>query len=245
MKEVMLSTAALFVFCISTLIFFIAHFFSEKSSKISDTTFFYLYLFFVFFTQLGFNIGITRIKCSCTQLFISFIGTIFPWLLVFFLTIFLLMKFPGWKTPFSNTFGYFIVYIFGIRTLLTDKILKPITTHFETPYKNDSTAEVNNIKGADYYLAIQHIYDNPSLFINEITPENFEQFWAKFSGPLFKANANAYKYQLKRYIIIKDTVSELIWYLLSGVLSMSISYAYINNATCSLPSASNILKDTL
>ena len=184
----MLSTAALFVFCISTFIFFIAQFYSEKSSKTPNTTFLYLYLFFVFFTQLGFNIGITRIKCSCTQLFISFIGTIFPWLLVFFLTIFLLMKFPGWKTPFSNTFGYFIVYIFGIRTLLTDKILKPVTTHFESPSKNDSSAEVNNIK---------------------------------------------------------DIVSELIWYLLSGVLSMSISYAYINNATCSLPSASNILKDTL
>ena len=246
MKEIMLSTAALFIFCATTFIFFISQYYTEivKKNKPSKTIF-YIYLFFVVVTQFGFNIGITRVKCNCTQLIISLIGTIFPWLFVFFATVFILIKFPGWKMPFSNTFGYFVVYLFGIKSLLINKILKPVTTHVESNSTSNENPKISteNIKGADYYLAIQHIYDNPSLFINEITPENFEQFWSKFSGALFKSGAEAYKHELKKYIIIKDCIAEFMWYILSGVLSMSISYAYLNNATCTLPTSDSVIKD--
>jgi len=247
MKEIMLSTAALFIFCATTFIFFVIQYYNEIIKKYKpNKTIFYIYLFFVVVTQLGFNIGITRIKCNCTQLIISIIGTVFPWLFVFLATVFILIKFPGWKMPFSNTFGYFIVYLLGIKSLLIDKILKPVTTHVESSSSNSDTSNIENetIRGADYYLAIQHIYDNPSLFINEITPENFEQFWSKFSNALFKSGAEAHKHELKTFIIIKDCIAEFIWYILSGVLSMSISYAYLNNATCTLPTSESIINDS-
>jgi hypothetical protein len=251
MKEVMLSTASLFVFCICTFAFFICQFYTNLRLKKPMAILFYIYIVVVLFTQFGFNIGITKAKCSHAELGIALIGTIFPWGFVFVMTVLLLNHFPGWKIPFSNTFGYIFVYLLGIRTLLVDKILKPITTYSETPekHKKDEKDEkkreldLSNLKGADFYLAIQHIYDNPSLFINEITPENYESFWTKFSYALFRGGAENYKDKLKEYIIIKDSISEFIWYLLSGVLSISISYAYINNATCSIPTSGSLLHE--
>ena len=84
MNEYMLTTAALFIFCLTTFIFFIAQFYNEiVANNKPSKSIFLTYLFFIFFTQLGFNIGITKAKCNCTQLTIAIIGTIFPGLSFF------------------------------------------------------------------------------------------------------------------------------------------------------------------
>ena len=67
----------------------------------------------------------------------------------------ILQAFPGWKAPFSNTIGYALS--FGVNSAFT-KLLK------------SKLPEI-----------VRKIFDDKSLMINEITPENWEPFLKKMS----------------------------------------------------------------
>ena len=70
------------------------------------------------------------------------------------------MLMPGWKAPFSNTLGYLIVWLSGVNNSFY-KILK----------------QDNNEN-----KLLQMVYKDPSIMINEITPENFDLFIARMGG---------------------------------------------------------------
>lgn len=83
---------------------------------------------------------------------------------------------------------------------------------------------------------MEHIYNDKSLIINEITEENFCTFWNNMNGAgLFDSSgANLEnRIDLFNYIKLKDNVAQYIWYLLSGSLVTSIGYNYIINSECS------------
>ena len=48
--------------------------------------------------------------------------TLIPWVIIFGILNVLLLQFPGWKAPFSNTIGYLIANIAGAKNLLIDYI---------------------------------------------------------------------------------------------------------------------------
>jgi hypothetical protein len=132
----------------------------------------------------------------------------------------MLLQFPGWKAPFSNTIGYLVVNASGIRSLLNDYILKANIKDMDI---SDNVATVN--------VAIQHIYNDPSLLINEVTPDTFDEFWRRMT-PLFKVGAEEHKDRLRQLISLKDIVSEAIWYILTGGLISSICLNYISASNC-------------
>ena len=70
---------------------------------------------------------------------------------------------------------------------------------------------------------IRQIYRDQSLLVNEITPQNFEQFWNS-NKELFNENAEQLKDKLKSKIVLKDAVSEFIWFYLTG----SLIYNYLS-----------------
>jgi hypothetical protein len=121
------------------------------------------------------------------------------------------MMFPGWKSPFSNTFGYLAAKVGGIKDAF-NAILQ------------------SKISNTDLRL----IYEDSSLMINEITPGNFDDFWSKLqsSGMLSEKVSPEAKERLFKLVRMKDIVAEFVWYLLAGVLISSITFSYISNSKC-------------
>ena len=80
---------------------------------------------------------------------------------------------------------------------------------------------------------LHNIYGNPSLFINEITPMNFDQYVQK-SQFMFKSGMkNSREMETFRSMInAKEMVSEFVWYMLSGLLVTTVSYNAIANGNC-------------
>ena len=47
------------------------------------------------------------------------INTIIPWVLIFGVINIILIIFPGWISPFANTFGYGVMNLLGLKQLLS------------------------------------------------------------------------------------------------------------------------------
>jgi hypothetical protein len=136
--------------------------------------------------------------------------TLVPWVFIFGSLILLLNLFPGWKSPFSNTFGYILTKIMGIQKVFNNILV--------SDSKNKMLAK---------------LYEDNSLMINEITPSNFEDFWQHFTkSNLLNNTANTYKNQLYNLVKMKDIVSETIWYLLSGNIILSVGENYLTTMKC-------------
>ena len=158
--------------------------------------------------------------CGSRQWNTALLVTLIPWVVIFGILNVVLMIFPGWLAPFSNTFGYGIARLLGVGDVLTD-IFKP---KLDVNESNKVMVE-----------ALEHIYSDKSLLINEITTSNFEQFWTNMSS-LFNtgvATDTDLKQKLFGFIRLKDIVAEYIWYLLTGGLVTSVGYNYVVNTGCS------------
>ena len=211
------SLLSILLFITMTLIFSIVKYFvGKRSSKNSDSStttikiITLIYLGLVILSQFFINLNSTKKMCGINQPMVAVMTTFIPWVFIFGSLNILLYVLPGWKAPFSNTFGYLITKIAGI-TSLFNKILKSDTQN----------------------KMIKEIYEDQSLVINEITPTNFDQFWLKFKdGNLLNSNANTYKEGLRNLVRLKDIVAEFMWFLFSGLLISSVSQNSITNSTC-------------
>lgn len=102
----------------------------------------------------------------------------------------------------------------------------------------------------DVERALQEIYEDESLLINQITPENIDAFIARYTnaGIILKpsefialdtANNTKDVYeklitQVRKAVYFKLFVSEYIWLLLSGILATSVTANYIANYGCKM-----------
>ena len=99
--------------------------------------------------------------------------------------------------------------------------------------------KIQNKDKAGFVQAIDHIYDDKSVFINSLTLENLSDQWKSMkSVNLIKPSAGDVNgdlfNKLEHFIIMKNEVAEFIWYLLTGSLVTSLSYNSIVNAGCEL-----------
>ena len=211
---------SLLVFGIITLIYFITKYYYLTKKFENFKLIVGIYIIGTILSQFMINIGLINSICGNSNYGSAFLVTIIPWGLIFGLLYGSLTMFPGWKAPFSNTIGYIITRIGGIRTLLVDNILKQ--------KNNDKNLNSSMMK------ALNHIYSDPSLLINEITPNNFSNFWQsmKNSG-LLKSNVTEIsKTKLRNLVILKDIISEFLWYILTGFLITSFSYNQVISQGC-------------
>ncbi len=181
------------------------------------------------------NINISSEICGSPNWSSTFIVTLLPWSLIFVILLFLLRLVPSWLAPFSNTIGYFVANICGLEKFM-EKILKPTTEVQQGQPTGDNAHNIDIITSN-----LEHIYSDKSLLINEITLENFHNFYKRFYlGELFNKTyiekaAEEQQYvpnTLYNFIILKDQISEFIWYFLTGLLVCSVSYNYIANDSC-------------
>ena len=166
----------------------------------------------------------------------AFLYSFIPFIFIMGTMVVILNMMPGWKAPFSNTIGFFIVKNVIARKLF--KLQKWIK--LENSNNNDSTASL-----IERFNSIS----NRTFFVNELTPRNFfsalkslelgsDGKWDFFQkdvdiDPITQKPINvAIAYKLYQAIVIKDIISEFVWYFLAAMLTYSVSQLYILGHVC-------------
>lgn len=176
-----------------------------------------VYIILIIISQLIINIQNTKEICNgVPQIISAVMYTVVPNFFILGSLMLLLMILPGWKAPFSNTIGYFFVYMLGVNNAFTD-LLKS--------------------KGSKL---IDKICNNKSIIINEITPFNFDMFLNKMKTDGLLENNFKSKpafNELWNYVVIKDSISEFVWVCLTGALVISMTYNALLEINCNIPIA--------
>jgi len=212
-------SSSIIFFLILTLIYFIFKYYTKSPSSMKIWTIIYVLVLIV--VQFFINLGLTNDICGTTQYGTALMTTILPWLFIFGSVALLLMFFPGWLSPFSNTIGYMFTYITGVNGFLKS-ILKDKISQTTTPDKADMISAINNV------------YEDKSLLINSMTIDNLPQWWENMTkGGLLKSGVGETQLnELKNYVKMKTEIAHFIWYALAGILTTSVSYNAILNSGC-------------
>ena len=178
------------------------------------------YLILIIVVQLFFNFSNAQAVCngSSQNLFTVLMYTFIPNFLILGSVVALTSAFPGWLSPFSNTFGYFFVSCLGLSKTFNSLLA--------------TRSDRNDL--------LNKICEDQSLIINEMTPDNYSLFMQTLakkakngSGILTKNYNKLPQYQdLYNLVVIKNLISEYIWYILAGSLVISISSHSIANIQC-------------
>jgi len=204
----------------------------------TNTTYMMLGIYFLanVLTQIGINTSVVMNKCggSASQNFgVAFFLTLIPWIFFFGIVIIVLLIFPGFKSAFSNVIGYFAV-AGSANNILTELL---VNTELDTIIneKTEGDEQSNrNLKGAAE--AIIKLCGNMSILVNQIVPENFQEYWAMIT-PLMKeqyqkSGAPELKQQLLDIVVTRDNIGEAMWYIYTAVLLVSITQYSITSRGC-------------
>jgi len=113
------------------------------------------YILFVIVGQYFINLNLSAAMCGTGQWKTALYITIIPWIMIFSILHLFLYLFPGWLSPFSNTFGFLVAKLMGLPDLMK-KILVPLS---DNP-TNDALIQVNK---------------DSSMIINQFAPETYEE----------------------------------------------------------------------
>lgn len=203
------------------------------------------------------NLAMSKDICGFDQEKTALIATVLPWFLVLGVLKAALVVFPGWLTPFSNTFGYMIVSAVTDLKDVFNNILTPqfdlapesqkgtgsATTGGQSGGAGDSTGSLQDsadipadeIKNKrDIGRALEQIYTDQSILLNELNLDNLDRFWDSFKeSRLIRPSAKVDDLEkIRTFLIMKSIIGEFVWLVLCGMLVVSISYNYILNMGC-------------
>ena len=174
------------------------------------------FIIIIMLVEFFFNLNLAAQVCngSPQNAFTVFLYTLIPNFLILGSVITLISVFPGWLSPFSNTIGYFIVSCMGL------------SRNFNSLLKSKKGS------GPAGEL-ITKICSDKSLVINEMTPDNYTLFMKTLSNILVKNYSTRGEYKnVYSLVVIKTVLSEYIWYILSGLLAISIGSHSISKLQC-------------
>lgn len=199
------------------------------------------------------NLAMSKDICGFDQEKTALIATILPWFLVLGVLKAALIVFPGWLTPFSNTFGYIFV---SVVTDLKDVFNNILTPQFDLAPESQKGTGAGQSGGAgdntgslqdsadipadeiknkrDIGRALEQIYTDQSILLNELNLDNLDRFWDSFKeSRLIRPSAKVDDLEkIRTFLIMKSIVGEFVWLVLCGLLVVSISYNYILNMGC-------------
>jgi len=182
----------------------------------------FLAVVIILWSQFSNNLSATGEHCSGdVQLYNAIVYTLVP-NLIFGGTIYILLnKFPGWKAPFSNTIGYLVASVFGLKSTF------------------NSMLKTSENQGND---TINKIYNDPSMLINELQPDapttirhdsNFDlEFKRLAKANIFKDGWEKNTKKMYNLVVIKDMISSMVWYFLTTALVIATSFNGIMNINC-------------
>lgn len=194
-----------------------------------------IYLLMVLFVQFFANIYVIVATCggNITENMGAAAGfTFFPWILIFGCMLACIMVYPNLKSAFSDVVGYFYVSSSAnklLTSLLIDKNIQQKIDTLEQKEQMQTTAD-----------AILKLCGNMSILINQIVPQNFEEYWQILS-PLMKpeyrekptdATTLHMKQQLFDLVVSRDNVGEAMWYIYTGILVCSLVQLKMSTRGC-------------
>lgn len=232
-------TLAYTSFVVITSIYFIVKEFMKSGGSIKEAIF-SLYFFTVLTIQSLINSTIlveNNCKYPLSMSFYIGVGILY-WILIFMVTAFLIEYFDGWKSCFSNTFGFMLVSLMGVEEPV-NKFFTQIMTK-KDGYDKKEQMEI-----------ISMIYRDTSLILNELTPSNLKNFVEMMIGSstydeiTTNPNFNNYTYEkiidgaqkdavnnMETILRRKDNVSRFVWYILAGFTAISFTHSLIMTPKC-------------
>ena len=151
------------------------------------------------------NVSVYKSQCGFTDGWAVFKATFLPWVLIFGVMVTLIQMFPGWKAPFSNTVGYVCAQL---------------------------SPSITELKG---YISEDKLFvkNDPLLFVNEINMQNLEEVLTSDYMNLFTTESlEAAKEIIRNLVFMKELISEWMWFMLTGFITISTSYNLLANTPC-------------
>ncbi len=198
-----------------------------------------IYVLLVIVIQFMVNSSIMASTCGgniTENMGVAGVLTFLPWILIFGVLVLILTIYPGFKSAFSDVIGFYYVSTSASK-LLTELLVnkdiekKMLEEQNMTPEKKEALESA-----AD---AIIKICGNTSILINQIVPNNFDQYWGILT-PLMKdkyqvqsPETDKMKNDLFELVVTRDNVGEAMWYIYTGLLLTSIVQLKITSRGCS------------
>ncbi len=144
------------------------------------------------------------------------IDTVGPWTWLFGATIVALQLFPGFKCVFADVLGYYVV---------SDRA-------------NRALSSLLTARRGDKSTFLVQLESNPALFINQLTPDNFDAMFSEGRGitPLIDRtdpNTAPTLDALRQLTLVRDQVGQAMWYIYVGVLVTAMVDLSLAEYTCS------------
>lgn len=171
-------------------------------------------IYFVIVFTLQVSASIIDLNRICpnneSQNFLSAIIYCFgPWVFIFLAMVVILIFFPFVKKAFSDVIGYMVV-----SKTMTDLFSKILYSSQELKSEIQGAPEKKELMMAEE--AIMKIVQDKSVFVNQMTLQNFNKFWNSLK-PLMKKDVESSKKELFDAVLLKDNCGELCWYLYTGI----------------------------
>ena len=180
-----------------------------------------IYILLAVIGQYFITVSASAALCGTPQYYTALFATAFPWIFIFGVMIGMLSVFPGWVMPLANTIGYLVANSMGMGKLANEIFAKP---------------EEGSDMDPDLVKALSFIYTDKASLLNNVTPSNFEDFWKngeKLRVPMEDdEEKKKTKKKFKDFVLLKYAIGVGMWYLMTGVLVISVSYNAIVNASC-------------
>ena len=190
------------------------------------------YILFVVIGEYFINLNLSESVCGVRQWNNAFFITFVPWTLIFGVLHMFLYIFPGWYRPFYNTFGYIVIKLMGLSELMKIIVADPVTV----------SSASNDIDKAETLRAIESVRSDNALIINELFIPDDDAERSEFKKAVGKlVNAGVFSQlailednlnKLYGFIVMKNTISEYVWNIMTGFLVTSVTYNFIINADC-------------
>jgi hypothetical protein len=228
---------------------------SSTYKEYSKNNYIYLGIYLLMVMIIQFAVNVSVISSSCGGNVKDNMGaagflTFIPWLLIFGVMIIILLVFPGFKSVFSDVIGYFYVSTQAnkiITELLVNRDLKDTLEPSAPPPPlppsskqiGGAVSDAEKKKLEEAADAIVKICGNTSILINQIVPENFNDYW-NILKPLMKDQYKddtskatiAKKTELFDIVVTRDNIGEAMWYIYTGLLLTSIVQLKISTRGC-------------
>jgi hypothetical protein len=198
-----------------------------------------IYLLLVMVIQFFINASIISTNCGGSiseNIGAAGIFTFLPWTLIFGVLVLILTIYPGFKSAFSDVIGYYYVSSSANKILTELLIDKDIQKKMDTDTSMTVEQKEAMQSAAD---TIIKICGNTSILINQIVPNNFNDYW-NILRPLRKTiyqneespETIKMKQNLFDLVVTRDNVGESMWYLYTGILLTSIVQLKITSKGC-------------
>lgn len=194
------------------LIYYVARFFladkysiKNKNMKVILTI---VVIIIALFTQMATAIKVSQIHCGFPQVGKALLYAFIPNLMYMGAIITLLFFFPGFKAPFSNTFGYLLILPF-VRPVINELLI----------------GDGNKSEGL-----LKKLYQDESVLVNLLTPsesgftkrlENLTKGSDKLKNNWKGTKAEKTLYNL---VVVKDMMGEYIWLVLGLAITISTTF---------------------